>query len=213
MFIAIDTAKGLRYTGVVSGSSMQLYEFYKAMGKILMKAGTHSPYHWHNISRKVRGKARKGFNNLVNDFKLNFNVFEHERRPKCERKEFFLKKVPYIISEHYEPWLKFKRGNVQIIVDNDYNIKNLPNGTEHFIKNLMMQLSLKLINKEATIRHEGRVYKMTIKKPNGFILDLYGRTSSIKESKEIQVIDMFLGYCLEKQSRFYRKKFFIRKIK
>ncbi len=75
----------------------------------------------------------------------------------------------------------------------------------------MTQFSLKLANKKSKIRKEG-VYKMTIKQPNGFILDFYGKKSSIIESKEIQILDIFLGYCLEKKSKFKRESFFIRRI-
>ncbi len=121
--IAIDTAKGLRYTGAVSGYHEQFNNFYNIMDKILAKAGAHSPYHWHKINRKIRDKVRVSFNNLVNESQLNFNIFDHERPPKQERKIFYIDRLPKSITENYVSWLKYKRGAVVIKVDNDFNIK------------------------------------------------------------------------------------------
>jgi len=209
MFIAIDSAKGMCYTGVISGFMSELNRIYDEAKKIFSECGVKDPLHWNKISRKVKEKCKKDIIELLNESMVNFNVFIHIKPKKALRKDYYIYQVPNAISEHLEHWFRYKRGSVEILVDNDYNFGS--SCTNDFIENLLRQITFRLIGRMTAIRKENKL-KATVKFPNGNILDFYASTTDIKRSKEIQIVDIFLGYYIENPELFDKKKVYTRKV-
>ena len=99
------------------------------------------------------------------------------------------------------------------MVDNDYNFSG--KSTNDFINNFLRQLTFRLAGKQIKIREEDK-FKATVKFSNGNILDLYAAISGIKQSKEIQLVDIVLGYCTQNTAHvkdFDQKRVYFRKIR
>jgi len=166
------------------------------MIKIFSKNFVRPPFHWSKISRKIKVMARNDMIELVNNSNLNFNIFHHHK-PKDElNKKYYLLHVPNAISHSLEHWLMNKYGSVEILVDDDYNISSVKDGTIHFIETLLSQLSMRLTGEKVAIRHENKI-KATIKQPNGSLLNFYAGKVSSSSCKEIQTIDIVMGYYIE----------------
>ena len=81
-----------------------------------------------------------------------------------------------------------------------------------FVKNFMSQISSRVGGKYFEPFKEGGRFRGTIKHPKGNILQLYGRVSTPRDSKELQIIDLVLGCALNSAYNFDEKKVHIRKI-
>jgi hypothetical protein len=138
-FIAIDSAIALRYSGSVSGSNRSLFEFYREMDQIFIKRGIKSPHHFSKMTRNQKSACRKELLELVNKSDLKFNIFFHPLTQKTSHKDHYLIHVPNSIAQSLEPWIKSlnKGADIEVIVDNDYNIRKTPNGTDKFIENFL----------------------------------------------------------------------------
>lgn len=209
MFVAIDSAKQMKYSGVVSGRCTELDRVYDEMKKIFIQYNIRDPFHWNKLSRKVKIGCENKIINLVNNCQLNFNIFYHPKPRNILRKEYYLVHVPNSISENLEHWFRYKRGSVEILVDDDYNFGG--GHTDDFIINFLRQITFRLVGKLVKIRKENKL-KATVKFPNGNILDFYASKSSLSISKEIQMIDIVLGYYIKNPKKFNEKRVFFRKI-
>lgn len=209
MLIAIDSAKKMRYSGVVSGYQTEVEEFYSELKKIFKSHGIRDPLHWSKISNKNKDVCKNDIISLVNNSKINFNIFFHPKPKDVTRKEYYICHVPNSISENLEHWLRNKGGRVKIVVDNDYNFQS--GKTEDFINNFLKQITFRLVGKQVKIRKE-KGFRATIKFTNSKILDFYAIKSDINNSKEIQLIDIILGCYLTYDKCFDEKRIFFRKI-
>ncbi len=207
--IAIDSSHGLMYSGVASGKSYGFDSFYNSMIKIFSKNFVRPPFHWSKISRKVKVMARKDIIELINGSNINFNIFHHHKPKEELKKKYYLLYVPNAISHSLEHWLMNKYGSVEILVDDDYNISSVRDGTIHFIETLLSQLSMRLTGEKVAIRHENKI-KAAIRQPNGSLLNFYAGKASSSSCKEIQIIDIVMGYYIENSAEF--SKIFFRKI-
>ncbi len=167
------------------------------------KSFVRPPFHWSKISRKVKVMARKEIVELANNSGLNFNIFHHHRPKEELKKKYYLLYVPNAISHSLEHWLMNKYSSVEMLVDDDYNVSSVKDGTLHFIETLLSQLSLRLTGEKVAIRHENKI-KATIKQPNGSLLNFYAGKASSSSSKEIQIIDVMMGYYIEDKTGFDR---------
>lgn len=210
--IVIDTAQQMRYSGVLSGKGMEIDRFYKEMSKIFAKYGVRSPFHWNKIRTEVRNRARKEIVNLINSSKINFNIFNHEKPMYVEKKDYYLREVPNIMSQNFENWIRHMSGPVEIIVDDDYTISSVYDGTGRFIEKFIKQLCSRIAGTYTDVRKENNKIKATIKHPQGNKIFLYGYKSDINNSKEIQIVDIIIGYVLERYDDIDEKRLFFRKI-
>jgi hypothetical protein len=210
--IAIDTAKQLRYSGALSGNKEEIDEFYKALSKIFAKYNIRPPFHWNKLRKEIRDQARKDITLLVNSSKLKFNVFSHEK-PKCVRKrDFYLIEVPNIMSQHFENWVRHLNGSLDVIVDDDYTVSDIHDGTSRFLEKFIKQLCSRIAGTYIDVRKENNKIKATIKHAKGNKIFIYGYKSDINSSKEIQIIDIVIGYVIEKSDDIDETKLFFRKI-
>lgn len=209
LLIAIDSAKQMRYTGVLSGTKEEADSVYLKLEKLFGEYHINPPFHWCKITRKVKEGCRDRIDKILEDSKLNINVFHHPKPMNITRKDYFIIHVPNNISEMVEKWLRFKRGSVDIIVDDDYNFGT--GRTDNFMENLLKQTTYRLAGIPVKLRKENKL-KATIKFPNGYILDFYASISDLRNSKELQLVDIFLGYCIENKSKNFNKREFFRKI-
>lgn len=91
--------------------------------------------------------------------------------------------VPNSVAESLEHWFRYKRGFVEVAVDNDYNfgVKT----TRDFAENFMKQLTFRLVGTDVKIRKENKL-KATVKFPNGNILDF---SASVSDSRFGKLVD------------------------
>ena len=214
--IAIDSAKGLKYTGCVSGSTRGIIEFYSYMENVFTANGV-KHFHWHKINRKKRQVCRNDILQIVNKSNLKFNILLHKIPTNFSHKEFYLKQVPYSIAENLIPWIKSfsKDADIDVFVNEDYNIRNTPNGTDIFIDNFLIKIGLLVADKKPVVftnTREDKKIRATVKNQNGNIIDFYACKSKTSESKEIQIIDIILGYFLENSKGFDYSRIHFKKI-
>jgi len=210
MYIAIDSSNQLRFTGTVSGSYFEISNVYKEISKILKNSGINPPFHWSKISRKVKESNRKDIAEVINKSKLNFNIFQHTRPQNMSRKELFFIRLPNAISQNLENWLRYKHGQVDLEVDDDYNFSRT-SGTKKFLENLIFTICFRLVGKPVKVR-VNNIIRSTIKQDNGVILEFYGTISDANSSKGIQIIDLVIGFVLENKNMFQSNKIFFKKI-
>lgn len=210
MHIAIDSSRGI-ITGVVSGRHfIDIIPFYDEMAKILKANHVNPPFHWSKISRKVKDNTIKKIIQLINESKLKFNVFSHERPPGVSKKEYFHSLLPRRIVEHLEPWLKNKGGNLTIDIDRDYDL-NRYNKTENLLNNFMIQIGFRLVGKHVKIM-KNKFVMVELKQDSGEHLKIFGRVCRLNESNGIQIVDMVLGIIKEDEKEIDPKRLHFRKI-
>jgi hypothetical protein len=216
--ISIDSAKQLRYTGVMSGDYKNIFEFYGELEKILAPKGIKPPFHWSKLTNKQRMLCRNSIVSLINDSpRLKINIFDHKIPQGVSHKDYYLFHIPNCISENLESWIKSHRKDcdIEIIVNEDYNISHHKNGTDIFIDNLLKQIGSRSTGKTiAIIKNTRRDKKVraTIKLLNGSVIDFYASKMQIKDSKEIQLIDVILGYYCDNSDDFDPNRVYFRKI-
>ena len=74
MFIAIDSAKQMLYTGVVSGWRSESDRVYQELKQVLNDRGIREPFHWAKLSRKVKSGIENDVISTVNSSMLNFTA-------------------------------------------------------------------------------------------------------------------------------------------
>lgn len=216
-FIAIDSAISLRYSGSVSGSTRNMFDFYKEMDKIFSPRGIRSPFHFSKMTSSQKKVCRKEIIDIVNNSDLRFNIFFHPIPQQASHKDYYLFHVPNSIAENLESWIKsLRKGtDIEVIVDDDYNIRKVNNGTDIFIENFLKQIGLRVTGKHIAVykthRTDNKV-RSTIKTPIGNIVDFFACKSTIKESHEIQIIDIVMGYYIQDSSGFDLKSVHFRRI-
>lgn len=199
----------MRFTGVVSGRSVEITNFYHGLLKIFKKNHINPPFHWSKISRKVKQNTKKDIISLINESKLNFNVIQHKPSASLTKKELYFSRLPKSIAEHLEYWLKNKGGDVKIEVDDDYNIKN--HKSNELVESLIIQIGYRLVGKHIKIRFEDEI-KATLKQENGKIMNFYGKVTQIKTSTSIQIIDIVLGLVNEGEKGINKSRLYCWKI-
>jgi len=209
MYIAIDSSNQHRYTGMVSGGLENLYDFYEELERIFSKTHIHPPFHWSDITRKNRNKCRKQIENLVNKSQINFNIFIHKPSLLIPKKRIFLELLPIAISQNLDGWLKKISGIVIFEVDDDFNFKGC--STNHFISQTLKRIIPTLCDKPIKIIQINNGVKATIKQKKG-VVDLSFRITDIKNSKGIQIVDIVMGYFLQRTCKFKKNRLFVRKV-
>lgn len=202
MFIGIDSAENMRYSGIVSGSSQDIDDIYKDFVQIFRKHGVKPPFHWRKIRRKVKNSCRKEIVRTVNNGRLKTNIFAHKRKFGLERKILFYELLPQHISLRVSAWVKELAGSLEIEVDDDYNVRGRQNATERFVRSFIESLCFILTGKEIHARKEKGKFKATIKQKKG-VLRLYGRVCDSRNSKSIQIADLILGYYIQSKCRSF----------
>ncbi len=214
MKIAIDSSNQLRASGMASGSDSEFENFYSELLKIFSKREIKPPFHRSKLSRKNREALRKNIVELVNKSRLKFNIFLHTKPKGVNRKDYYLRYLPNSMSRAVENWLMKATANshLEIFVDDDYNISEVSEGTLVFIKTLMKQICSRVSGVYFEPFKEREIFKATIKNPTGSIINLYGRKSSLRDSKEIQIIDIVMGYVQESPNDFDKEKVRIKEL-
>ncbi|MBI3190120.1 hypothetical protein HYZ41_00290 [archaeon] len=217
-FIAIDSAKQLKFSGVISGSYKEIFEFYADMEKIFVKRGIRSPFHYHKLTNKQKGLCRNDIVSLVNNsLKIKINIFQHRIPQRYSHKDYYLFHIPNCISEDLESWIKSQKKDcdIEVKVNEDYNIRHQKHGTNIFIENLIRQIGLRATGKVIAVlknTREDQKMRATIKLLNGCIIDFYASKTQINESKEIQSVDIVLGYYIDNKYDFDPKRIHFREI-
>ncbi len=214
MKIAIDSSNQLRASGMVSGSDSEFDNFYSELLKIFSSRGIKPPLHRSKLSRKNREALKKNIAELVNKSRLRFNIYLHLKPKGVNRREYYLRYLPNSMSQVVENWLVkiTTNSHLEIFVDDDYNISEISDGTLVFIKTLMKQICSRVSGVYFEPFKERDVFKATVKNPKGSIINLYGRKSSLRDSKEIQIIDVVTGYVLEDSNIFDKEKVRIKEL-
>lgn len=199
MFLAIDSAENMRYTGVISGSFQEVCAVYDKFVLIFRKHGVNPPFHWRKLSRKVKESCMKDVVNAINTSKLKINIFEHKRLPRLDRNILFYEILPQHIALRLSPWVRALKGSLNIEVDDDYRLKNTE--TKRFVKALVEDFCYVLMGIRIDSRVQNSTIKATIKQKIG-ILNLYGHVTKANDSKAVQIIDLILGYDIQFGCRF-----------
>ncbi len=216
MIVGIDSANNLTCTGIISGNELEITDFYEELRTIFAKRKVYPPFKWGNLTENTRNSCKNEIEELFNnhDSKLKFNVLFHKKPLSISKKEVLFDILPTSISENLAEWIKNISGFVIFEIDNDYNIKN--KNTHDFIESLFKRIIPTLTDKIITIRREHGVHKVTIKKKVGpkdrSTIHLAGRVSNVKDSRSIQIIDVILGYVLNRKCKFRKDKLYIRTI-
>jgi hypothetical protein len=203
MYIAIDSAENMIYTGVISGSLSEIWGVYNNFIEIFKKRGVNPPFHWRKISRRVKDSCMNEIVQAINNSKLVINVFKHERAPKMERKIMFYELLPQHISFRISPWVKELAGKMEIEVDDDYRLSKADN-TKKFLKALIENMCFILTGTQIYSRKEDDTIKATIKQKNG-ILNFYGNVVRSNDSKGVQIMDLILGYFIQSKCRDFNR--------
>jgi len=203
MYIAIDSAENMIYTGVISGSSSDIYNVYNKFTTTFKKSGVNPPFHWRKISRKVKNSCMGEIVQAINNSRLVINIFKHERAPKMERKIVFYELLPYHISLRISPWVKELAGKMEIEVDDDYRLSKSDN-TKKFLKALIESLCFILTGTQIYSRKERNTIKATIRQKKG-ILNFYGNVVKSNNSKGVQIMDLILGYHIQSGCRDFNR--------
>ncbi|MEX2682060.1 MAG: hypothetical protein Q6373_010700 [Candidatus Sigynarchaeota archaeon] len=152
MLAAIDTAKQMRFSCIITGTRAGIGWLYKQIDAVLQREGIQSPYHWKEIVKKTRPRIANDLANFFALFKLKVLIINHERVPNQSRREYFLSEVPAKIAMHLASMLGPIKGALDILADDDINIKNTPEGTYKFLNALVQQLAIVYTGDRVTIR-------------------------------------------------------------
>ena len=203
--IIIDSSHQLRYTGTFSGRKQELETLFAKMEKIFRENNVANKYHYSKLSRKTREKVRGPLIRALEEAQgAQLNIFAHRKPKDIERKEWFIRNLPARIAQRVEGWLVGKRGEVEIVIDDDYNVIKGGRGTEQFARTLLRQISVRLTSKEATLRAEDAI-RMTIGQPNGEKMTV-SASISIRGSLWIGLIDIYLGAYIDQPKLFSHLK-------
>lgn len=201
MYIIIDSSHQLLYSAILSGNYSNIDKLHEEFEVIFRKNGVAHKYHWSKLTRNTKNKMKPALLEALKQAeKVNLNIIQHRKPKEVGRKEWFVNFLPTRIAQRLERWLIGKGGSMELIVDDDYNVVRGGRGTTHFIESLLRQTSLRLTNKEATIRKEEKL-KMTLKQANGNTLDIYAYVAS-KNSKWVGLVDVYLGLYLSDKNLF-----------
>lgn len=201
MYIIIDSSHQLLYSAILSGNYGNIDSLYDEFEAIFRKNNVAHKYHWSKLTRNTRNKMKNPLlEALKKTQKVNLNIIQHRKPQGVERKEWFVNFLPTRIAQRLERWLLGKGGSIELIVDDDYNVVSGGRGTTHFIESLMRQISLRLTNKEATVRKEEKL-KMTIRQVNGNTINIYASVAP-KNSKWVGLADIYLGLYLSDKTLF-----------
>lgn len=212
MYVAIDTSHQMRMTGMISSRYFVFTGFYTKMEKIFRDNYVNPPFHWSKISRKVKGKTIDEIVNLINQSDIKINILTHKKPLNISKKDYFHTRLPKILAEHLEPWLKFKGGHLCIDVDDDYTINKF-NTTINFLESFITQIGFRLVGKHLKIIKKGDYSKgATLKQDNGEILEIIGKVARATESIGVQAIDIIMGIYNEKSAKIDFDKLHIRNI-
>jgi uncharacterized protein (UPF0297 family) len=207
MYIAIDSAENMTYTGVISGNVSDIYNVYSGFITTFKKRGVNPPFHWRKISRDVKYSysCMKEVAQAINDSKLLINILRHKRAPEMERKIVFYELLPQYISLKISPWVKELEGKMVIDVDDDYRLGE-HNNTSKFLISLIESLCYDLTGIQIYSRKVYDTIRATIKQKKG-ILEFYGNVVDSNSSNGVQIIDMILGYVIQGDCKdFDRRK-------
>lgn len=215
MYVAIDSSKSLSCTGIVSGSDIDIINFYDEIRKIFAKRGVYPPFHWGKLTNSVRNSAAEEIENLVNtmDVGLRFNILHHRKPSTVPMKDILSEILPAGISEQLRDWIKNFSGYIVLEFDNDFNIRNMD--THDFIEKVFKKMFGMVTDEIIVIRYENGIHKATVKKKFGFRgQNLYfsGKVSNIRDSRGIQIIDLILGYVGSKKCKFRMDRLYIRRL-
>lgn len=193
--VGIDTSRGKEYIGTVSGPEIKLNLLYEKISDTLRENGrVGKAIHWQDFTQDMKKSSKREVIKTLKEFdSVNFNIFETDRARGCPKKEYFLRKVPNEISRVFEDWLKGRDDDVDIQVDNDFRVKNVKRGTWVFSRKLLEQLCYRMIGTHVKVR-KNDVLLATVKHSNGNHMDLMAKCSNRFLSKEIELIDLVLGY-------------------
>jgi hypothetical protein len=205
MHIAIDSSHKLTYTGVISASSTEMYNLFQKIERMFNENGVAGKYHWSQLSNKTRNKLKRPLLKAISESRVNFNVLNHTKPRTITKKDWFMFYLPTQIAQRLEHGLAGREGAVDLVVDNDYNIGEGGAGTDYFIERVLRQLGVRLTGKEHTVRREKGILKMTIKQANGNILSFYASVAE-KESKEKNMVDIYLGLYISDPKAFEKMK-------
>lgn len=200
MYIIIDSSHGLLYTGIVSGRRDAIFNFCHNFEKDYRKEGLNTSNHWKDQTKKEKAILKSLLPDLLNKSpNVHLNVLQHRKPGGVPGKKFYFQHLPGRIVQRLENGLLHSNEPVELIVDDDYRITNNPEGTKRFVENILMQASHRITGEIATIRREEKM-KMTIKKPDGNLLNFYASVAE-KENNFVKVVDAYLGlYLLERNA-------------
>ena len=192
MKVVIDSSHKLLFTGVLSGHTQDMDEFCDKFQNICKENGISHRYHWNELARKKRDLLKKPMLAALQEARgIRLNIIQHRKPANVDRKGWYLYHVPAMIAQRMESWLRNKNGELEILVDNDYNVMRGGFGTGHFIETLARQIAIRLTGRETTVRKNGH-FRAEIKQPNGGNLLIFASVAQ-KDSKWVGLVDAYLG--------------------
>jgi hypothetical protein len=206
MNIAIDSASSLSYTGVLSCSLSDLVYFYEKLEEILAERNIYPPFHWRNLTNRIREAVKPDIESLFNSNypKVNFNFFLHKKPLNVELRKIIYEDLPKAIADNLFSWLIDIKGTLVIEVHNDFRVRNYDDLT--FNEKLINNIIPILTNKTLTIKRVGNSFMTTVKK-DGKRLNIVCALSDSESSKGIQIADIILGYSIRGNYIFKRERF------
>ena len=197
----IDSSQQLLFTGILSGNTHDMDGFCDRFHEIYEENGLSHRYHWNELTRKKRDRVKKQMIASMADARgMRLNIIKHRKPSGMDRKGWYLFQVPAMVAQRLESWLRNKNGEVEIIVDDDYNVIRGGRGTEQFTETLMRQIALRLTGRESTVRKDG-FYRSDVRQANGRDLAILASVAQ-RGSKWVGLVDAYLGLYLYEHGLF-----------
>lgn len=206
MLAGIDSSLGI-YTGMISGHPTKIKYLHSDLLKEFSKYGI-KELHWRKIERPIKDKLRKFVIDSINNSDVVIHIFCHKHIQYLPTKNIIYELLPQHIAFRLSPWLREIEGDFHIDVDDDYKVGAMK--TDAFIKNLVETISFQCtgqkINAQTKIKRNGLFVALSTIRTKKGILKIHGHKANSKFSRAIQIIDLVLGYYLENNQGFNRRK-------
>jgi len=161
---------------------------------MLAKHGAKIP-HYNEISKEIRKKTVNDIKEIIIGSRdISFLIFEHKKPPLMANREYYLEKLPLIITNHIlAPKRERKEIVISLDVHNDFRVSGIDDSM-HFVEALVKKISQK-IDKDAyrgVWRKYGDVH--SILQCDNTCFKIKGRKCQKNDSKAVVLADLVLGY-------------------
>lgn len=205
MRVGIDSSEK-DYSGIVVGRKAQMDLLYKDLHEIFRSVGGHGNMHWQELSPSQRKLFHKRAFEKIKDSGVSFILLKHKRPGRSSKKEFYMDAIPSHIADALHPFIKEHKGDVQIHVGNDYNVKDVHNASNVFLKKIVDELGVKLTGKRTKAFQKKMNEGIEVKNVNGENLRIWGKVADAF-SNQVQLSDVLLGlYKQDREDRRVKKK-------
>jgi len=187
----VDTADNLLFSCFVSGSKTEIDKTYSAMDKILVAKNQRGAFHWKSYTSKVRKTVATDLLKVCKGHTLRYLIFEHRKPQYVQSKKYYLRDVVNNIGGVLERQIKNKPIDITFVLDDDFHIPTVRDGTHEFARCLLQNLSYRLTGTLVAVRgRRSLICELKLmEKQSKFVAFKSSRGSS----KEIQIADVILG--------------------